>query len=313
MICARHLARLRALFLTPPLFLLAACSHALMSTAQHSEPGCAESGWEQTWRLQANFKSLESAAIAIDQESVFVSNVNGYSRNGEGFISRLSMSGELLNLHWLRGLNAPTGLRVTGDTLWAVDFDRIVEISIGDRAIVREFPAPDEDPRLNDLFVTDDDMVFVTGSASSSIYVLKDDDLILWRHDPILLRYANGIAADSQRVYVAGLHLVAIDRADLSIRQIGAPADLIDLEGVLLDEDSGWLISRVGDFPLVRLDDAGQATPLLFGEAHIADFDSVGDFIVAPIDTDVVAGYFRRSCSHQTINQVSGQSPQSQD
>lgn len=73
--------------------------------------------WRQAWMTTDEFKSPESAAISRNHRSIFVSNVNGYERNGQGFISRLSLDGLVEELIWLDSLNAPTGLAVEGDTL----------------------------------------------------------------------------------------------------------------------------------------------------------------------------------------------------
>ncbi|MEM9570448.1 MAG: hypothetical protein AAF996_03220 [Pseudomonadota bacterium] len=279
------------------LLVLSACGHIAPPSHQPSGANCSIDGWQKAWEARADFQSPESAAIATENGTIFVSNVNGYARNGKGFISRLSMTGDVLDLHWMNGLNAPTGLRVEDETLWVVDYDRVVKINIPDRAIDRVYTAPDDDPLLNDLFVTDDGTVFVTGSASRTVYQLLDDELTVWRREPDLLRDANGIAVDSDHVYVAGYALVAIDRSDLSITRIGVPRDLFDFEGVLLDGRGGWLVSRIGNHPLVALNKNGRATPLFSGERYVADFDAVEDFIVAPISTDKVAGFSNRRCS----------------
>nr|WP_070959595.1 hypothetical protein [Hyphomonas sp. Mor2] len=280
---------------------LAACGHITPQSHQPNEAICPTDRWQKAWEVQADFQSPESAAIATDSGTIFVSNVNGYSRNGKGFISQLSLTGDVLDLRWMEGLNAPTGLRVEGETLWVVDYDRIVKISIRNRAIDQVYAAPDEDPLLNDLYIADDGTVFVTGSASKTVYELLDEELIAWRRHSELLRDANGITADSDHVYVAGYALVAIDRTDLSIEPIEVPKDLFDLEGVLFDGRGGWFVSRIGNHPLVALENSGRATPLFSGERYVADFDAEEDFVVATISADKVAGFSKSRCSSEPM------------
>ena len=51
------------------------------------------------------------------------------AKDGEGWISKLSPKGEVLEAKWVTGLNAPKGMRVQGDTLWVSDIDELVAIN----------------------------------------------------------------------------------------------------------------------------------------------------------------------------------------
>ncbi len=63
---------------------------------------------------------------------MFVSSINGQilDRDGNGYISRLSPDGKVVNAKWVTGLDAPKGMRSIGDTLWVSDIDEVVAIDI---------------------------------------------------------------------------------------------------------------------------------------------------------------------------------------
>ncbi len=245
---------------------------------------------ETAWETIAEFKSPESAAISPDHQAIFVSNVNGYEKNGLGFISKLSLDGDVQELKWLTGLNAPTGLAVDGDTLWAVDYDRLVKISISQRRIVASFPAPDahETPLLNDVAVGPNGDLFVTGSNSNSIYKLQDNALVRWISDDDLLKYANGIWVGEQQIVVAAYHLISIDRSTRRMRQMGHQGLLFDLEGVKVTVDGTFLVSLIGPRPLYKLSDAGALVPIFHSDPYLADFDIAGGLLVGPTGPDKI-------------------------
>ncbi len=242
------------------------------------------------WQNMGPFESPESAAIDLVQEAIFVSNVSGYERNGAGFISRLSLDGEMVDRQWLAGLNAPTGLAVQGETLWVVDFDRLVEVDIPTASVRRSYPVADTDPLLNDISVGPDGNVFVTGSASNTIYRLSDDQLLAWRRDDEILRFANGISVSADHVIVAAYHLVKIDRSDGTITEpIGDPEHLYDLESVVSLCPGRYLISVIGNRPLYSLEAGGRTVAIASHEPYLADFDIARDMLVVPSGDMVVA------------------------
>ena len=74
----------------------------------------------------------ESAYYDAASKSVFVSSINGQiaEKDGNGYISRLSPDGKVINAKWATGLNAPKGLRSVGGTLWVTDIDEVVGLEI---------------------------------------------------------------------------------------------------------------------------------------------------------------------------------------
>jgi DNA-binding beta-propeller fold protein YncE len=76
----------------------------------------------------AGFASPESVVVAGDY--VYVSNVGEklepFAKDGDGFISRLDRQGNVRELKWKSGLNAPKGMIAHNGVLYVADIDRVL-------------------------------------------------------------------------------------------------------------------------------------------------------------------------------------------
>lgn len=205
----------------------------------------------EAWTLEGVFTQPESAAYDPVTDSVFISNVNGYARDGNGFVSRVKSDASQLDLKWLDGLNSPTGLTVHGDFLYAVDFDRLLKINIDSGEIIAEFKTPDEMPALNDVAVSPSGEVFVTGSASSTIYQLQKNKLVVWLKDSDSLKYANGLYIEEKFLIFGGKKLLTIDLSTKEISEFSSQGDL-----ALIKDVDGITKSACGDYWLTLIDDS---------------------------------------------------------
>jgi sugar lactone lactonase YvrE len=116
------------------------------------------------------FSSPESVLHDSTQDVYFVSNINGSPtvKDGNGFISRVTPEGAVVNLRFIEGgkngvvLNAPKGLALAGDTLWVADIDAV-------RAFDARTGAPLDSVSLSALsavFLND-----ITATPSGALYI----------------------------------------------------------------------------------------------------------------------------------------------
>ena len=93
------------------------------------------------WTVNQNIKTPESVYYAPEVEQIFVSNINGggTEKNNKGYISKLSKSGTVLESEWIKGLNAPKGMRSLNGILWVTDIDELVKIDIRKGKILKKF------------------------------------------------------------------------------------------------------------------------------------------------------------------------------
>lgn len=156
---------------------------------------------ELAWESDTLLRTPESVKIDHDRNLLYVSNVNlnPWEKDGNGFISKLGMDGSILELKWIEGLHGPKGMGISGNSLFIADIDALVEADIESGKIVSRIEVPGKTD-LNDVTVASDGTVFVSGSASNTIYQLKNGALeefykggeerfngIYWEKDRMLL------------------------------------------------------------------------------------------------------------------------------
>ena len=210
------------------------------------------------WKIENVFSMPESATFDTNAQYIFVSNVNEYAKDGNGFISRVSVDDASVVLHWLDGLDSPTGLAVFDGLLYFADFDSLVVADIATAQILNRYAAPDINPSLNDVAISPEGNVFVTGSASSSIYHLDEDQLKVWRHDEELLSLANGLAIEGDLLIHGGQSWNVFNR------------------------HTAYLLSLLADDRLWHVSGTGNSRPLIGGPLNGIDLHSQAALVVVP-------------------------------
>ncbi len=122
-----------------------------------------------------SFRTPESVLYDSVMDVYVVANINGNpaAKDDNGFLSRVSPDGRVLELKWVDGasdsvtLHAPKGMGISGDTLFVADidevrlFDRTSGMPIGSRPVRGA-------TFLNDVTVGPDGTVYATPSFQSS-------------------------------------------------------------------------------------------------------------------------------------------------
>jgi hypothetical protein len=158
------------------------------------------------WTIAADLNAPESAYYDAGSKSVFVSSINGQiaEKDGNGYISRLSADGKVINAKWATGLNAPKGLRSIGGTLWVSDIDEVVGIEIASGRIASHVPV--EGARfLNDLATAPDGTIYVSDSQAFRIYAVKDGKASVFVEGEDAIETPNGVLVDGNRLIVGSL------------------------------------------------------------------------------------------------------------
>ena len=95
--------------------------------------------WEATGLM-----GPDSAVYNARSRILYVSNINGgpMDKDGNGFISKLSLNGKVIETHWVTGLNGPKGMVLHGGRLYVADIDRLVAIRVKTGRIVASYLAP---------------------------------------------------------------------------------------------------------------------------------------------------------------------------
>ena len=133
---------------------------------------------ELVWQSDTLVKTPESVLIDRERNILYVScvNLNPWEKDGNGFITKMDLSGNIIEQKWIEGIDAPKGMGISGNSFFVADINTLVEANIETGDIVNKIELPGK-PDLNDITVSADGTVYVSGSSSNTIYKLKDGRL----------------------------------------------------------------------------------------------------------------------------------------
>lgn len=262
----------------PALLMLAACTTEPPSAVAPRTPSL-----EQVWRV-GGLANPESVAPSQDGAFLYVTNVNGEgdAHDDNGFISLVSISGELLQREFATGLDGPKGIALSRGLLYVADIDRVVVIDAATGLTRRRLPVPGA-VFLNDLAIAPNGEALVADSDASRIYAIRTDMVEVWLESD-LLASVNGLLAEPSRLVVTTMQgrLLAID---YDTRAITVLADgLGDADGVAALEDGRYLVSEwPGRLFVVSPDGSHETLMDTRAESRLLnDFLIVGDVLYQP-------------------------------
>lgn len=214
---------------------LAASTFAFAASAS-AEP-------KQIWEL-TGLKTPESAVADLTSGVIYVSNIDGKptDKDGNGFISKVSLDGRMIKADWITGLDAPKGLAQRKGKLYVADIDQLVEIDVKEGKILKKYPAKDA-KFLNDVAVSSDDQVFVSDTATNTIWRLADGKFESWLQKDELVG-PNGLLLQGDQLVVAGFgkmgekgpegqgYLMTVSLADKTIKPLGDGKPTGNLDGL---------------------------------------------------------------------------------
>jgi hypothetical protein len=154
------------------------------------------------WETPQTLLTPESVCYDLVSGSLFVSNINGNptDKDGNGFISVLTLNGEITELRWLTGLNAPKGMGIFEGLLYVTDIDRVAVIDIKKKSIKKFFEFP-EAKFLNDIAVDIYGAVYISDMMSTRIYKIFKEESGIWLDDKALTN-PNGLFVENDMLMV---------------------------------------------------------------------------------------------------------------
>ena len=209
----------------------------------------------------AGLNTPECAIHDTKADIYIVSNINGnpLGKDKAGFISRVAPSGEILELKWIDGgaegvtLNAPKGLAIVGDTLYAADVNAIRKFHrvTGKPTGVIEIKGSSF---LNDLASGPDGKVYVSDSGfggdkdaprTDAVYEISTDDSVKALSKGEEVPNPNGLLVTAGGLLVctwnSGELLWA--RAREGRERLVAKLPKNQLDGIVVDKDGSLLIT----------------------------------------------------------------------
>jgi DNA-binding beta-propeller fold protein YncE len=250
------------------------------------------------WTIATDLAAPESAYFDAASGAVFVSNINGQilDKDGNGYISRLTPDGKVVDIKWATGLNAPKGMRSVGGTLWVTDIDEVVAIDIASGRIASRVKVEGAG-FLNDLAAAPDGTVYASDSGNSTIYAVKNGMSSVFVTGAEAVETPNGLLVDGGRLILGTIGPAApggrrgggpgaggppapagrLYAFDLTTKQrtVVTPQPIGGIDGIEPDGSGGFLVTDVVGSRLLQVNAAGTARTLLTFTAGGADFGYV--------------------------------------
>ncbi len=206
---------------------------------------------EKYWQTKAVFQVPESVFYDIENETIYVANINGKPTNkdGNGFISQIEPTGRIVRLEWLAGLNAPKGMNKFDGKLYVADIDRVAEIDIESRKIIKFYEA-DGAEFLNDVIADDDGNIYISDMSKGSVYRISEGKITEWLPAKTF-DHPNGMYYLDGTVYLGAKgKIVSIDPKSMEIKTLaefdgGVDGLEIDINGNFIFSDWSGKVQRI--------------------------------------------------------------------
>lgn len=210
---------------------------------------------QDTWVLEG-LEMPESVLVDSEREQLLVSNIVGHpgETDANGYLSRVSLDGTLIEREWVTGLDAPKGMALIDNELLVADLGRLHIIDV-DTGLIIDSLSPDGAVFLNDV-TSDANAAWISDLLTNTIWRYSDGTLERWLHND-QLALPNGLLVDGSRLLVGswgvGLNddfstekpgaLLSVDLASKAISivvpSVGNIDGIVSAGGVLFVSD--WL------------------------------------------------------------------------
>jgi len=252
---------------------------------------------EEVWRTDTLLRVPESVIYDKETDVIYVSNLNYEPRvkDGNGFISRLSTEGEILELKWVEDMSSPKGLAIYKGDLFVSDIDEVIVINIAKGEIIDRVAIPGA-KMINDITVDDLGNLYVSDSDDNSIFLISNGVVSKWLSDG--LNAPNGLLIDDERLLLASMGSQDFAAIDLGTQEVSIITKDVNLgDGIASASIPGhFLVSDwAGEVFLVYPD--GTKISLLDTKAEeigAADIDFIAEknlLIVPTFFTHTVVAY----------------------
>ena len=213
----------------------------ILGSAPQTTPTTLTKQWEVTTEL------INPESVVYDEQNsvYYVSNVNGWNSDGNGFISKINEDGSINELKWVDNLNDPKGIFLKDGYLYVADNKDIQKIDITNGTITNTFTNATAE-MLNDITV-DNDNIYVSDTPKKVIYKVDNQGVFTTLYDGQAEAMTfNGLyLQDNKLIFqneVNKLHSLDLNSNELSVisQNIG---DNIKIDGIWEYKNSGYFVS----------------------------------------------------------------------
>jgi hypothetical protein len=191
------------------------------------------------WEIKEGLQAPESAYLDEASGLLFLSQIGeggGGGKDGDGWISKLSLDGRMLN------------------NLWVTDIDKVVSISIASGEVLSKIAVPGA-TFLNDLAIGPDGTVYVSDMLKSRVIAIRDGKPSVFLEGPSI-EHPNGLLVHGGKLILGGWgmeiaddfstktpgRLLAVDLKTKEVSRI-TPEPTGNLDGIESDGATGFVVT----------------------------------------------------------------------
>lgn len=199
---------------------------------------------ELVWETDTLMTTAECIIYDKNRDLIYVSNINEgpWEKDGNGFLSKLDTDGNIVDLKWVEGLDAPKGLAIFKGSLFVNDIDQLIEIDI-EKGKIKSRTKIGGDPNLNGLTVDDSGVLYASGSKNFKIYRIEKGLVEIFVEGD--LGRPNGVYSEKDRLLMLTNQtnkLMAIDKVN---KEITILADSLGhADGIVQIGDGSYIVSN---------------------------------------------------------------------
>ncbi len=154
------------------------------------------------WQTDSVLKVPESVLYSAEDKLLYTSNIDGApdGKDGKGSIGKVGLDGQIIQVDWVSGLDAPKGLGRFGNLLYAADLTAVVVIDIKAAKIVNRIPVEGA-VFLNDISVDLAGVVYVSDTRTAKVHRIENGKVTTYLEG---ITGANGVLCVGEALYVLG-------------------------------------------------------------------------------------------------------------
>jgi sugar lactone lactonase YvrE len=216
-----------------------------------AEPSEQQGRMIKVWETADVFKVPESVLYDRKRDILYVSSFDKLKRKNvnTGFISKVTLDGEIDELEWVTGLDGPCGMGLHKNRLYVVECSgNLVEIDARKGEVQSRYKI-EGSTFLNDLAIDRSGNVYISDTsrerAGDDIYRFKKGTIEVWKTGDEIHR-ANGLFIYDERLIIGNTgdgFLKSIDLGDKRVERITClGAGVID--GIRVNNNGNYIISH---------------------------------------------------------------------
>jgi hypothetical protein len=224
------------------------------------------------WETEALLKTPESVLFDEKAKLLYVSNIDGApdSPDGKGSIGKVGLDGKIIEVDWVKGLNAPKGMGIYKGKMYVADLTEVVVIDIEKAQIEKRIPV-EGSVFLNDITIDKKGTVYVSDTRMMKVYGIENGTVFTLLQG---LQAPNGLLS-------IGDELLVLDRGSLlkmtESRNLYNIAEGMDpsTDGIEMVKPNEYIASCWSGI-IYYIDDKGNKTTLLDTRADNKNTADIG-------------------------------------